>query len=137
MISLSEFGVRINEKNEWILITEDVRKAVRTSGVSEGICVVFAPHSTAAITVTENVDPYASFDFGLALNAISPDRPELRHGGSNLAAYIKTSLVGPSVTLIVTDGKPLLETCQAIWFIEFGSPHESKVYVRVMGEQRQ
>lgn len=105
------------------------------SGVAEGICVVFIPHTTAAVTINENADPAVPQDVALALRAVSPDRPEFRHGEGNSAAHTKTSLVGPSVTLIVTSGSLLLGTWQGIWFNEYDGPRTRKVQVRVLGER--
>ena len=104
------------------------------SGVSEGICVVFVPHTTAAVTVNENADPDVPHDVGLALDWISPDRREFLHGEGNSAAHTKTSLVGPSVTLVVTGGELLLGTWQGIWLTEFDGPRSRKVHVRVLGD---
>jgi secondary thiamine-phosphate synthase enzyme len=134
MTSLSGFNVRTSAQNEWINITAQVRQAVSVSGVSEGVCVVFVPHTTAAVTVNENADPDVPHDVTFALNAISPDRREFRHGEGNSAAHAKTSLVGPSLTLIVTGGGLLLGTWQGIWFNEYDGPRNRKVHVRVMGE---
>ena len=134
MTLLSSFNLRTSSRNEWLNISAEVRKAVEASGVREGICVVFVPHTTAAVTVNENADPDVAHDVGLALNAISPDRREFRHGEGNSAAHTKTSLVGPSVTLVVSEGRPLLGTWQGIWFNEYDGPRTRKVYVRVLGE---
>jgi len=133
MTTLSEFNVRTNGETCWINITGEVQKAVSASGISEGICVVFVPHTTAAVTVNENADPDVPRDVDLALNLISPDRREFRHGEGNSAAHTKTSLVGPSLTLIVTNGRLLLGTWQGIWFNEYDGPRTRKVHVRVMG----
>jgi secondary thiamine-phosphate synthase enzyme len=134
MTNLSTFAVRSSKQNEWLNITGEVQRAVAASGVAEGICVVFAPHTTAAITVNENADPDVPRDVGMALELISPDRREFRHGEGNSAAHTKTSLVGPSITLIVSGGKLLLGTWQGIWFNEYDGPRTRKVYMRVMGE---
>jgi len=134
MTSLVELSVRTGGQSEWINITAEVQKAVAASGVREGICVVFVPHTTASITVNENADPDVPHDVNFALNAISPDRREFRHSEGNSAAHTKTSLVGPSITLIVTGGKLLLGTWQGIWFNEYDGPRVRKVHVRVMGE---
>jgi len=134
MTSLSEFSVRSNGQTDWIDVTAETRKAVAASGVREGICVIFVPHTTAAVTVNENADPDVPRDVDLALGLISPDRREFRHGEGNSAAHVKTSLVGPSLTLIVTDGKPLLGTWQGVWLNEYDGPRTRKVCVRVMGE---
>ncbi|MDR0443989.1 MAG: secondary thiamine-phosphate synthase enzyme YjbQ [Treponema sp.] len=134
MINLSEFSVHTSKQSEWLNITGEVQKAVAASGVREGICVVFVPHTTAAVTVNENADPDVPRDVGFALDMISPDRREFRHGEGNSAAHTKTSLVGPSLTLIVTGSRLLLGTWQGIWFNEYDGPRSRKVYVRVMGE---
>ena len=134
MTSLHEFAVRTTRQNEWIDISAEVRRAVAASGVAEGICVVFVPHTTAAVTVNENADPDVPRDVSLALDLISPDRREFRHGEGNSAAHTKTSLVGPSLTLIVSGGRLLLGTWQGIWFNEYDGPRARKVIVRVLGE---
>ncbi|MDR2796738.1 MAG: secondary thiamine-phosphate synthase enzyme YjbQ, partial [Treponema sp.] len=102
--------------------------------LTEGICVVFVPHTTAGLTINENADPHVPQDVQLALNAISPDRKEFRHVEGNSAAHTQTSLVGSSLTLIVTQGALLLGTWQGIWFNEYDGPRTRKVHVRVLGE---
>jgi len=134
MTSLAEFTLHSKQQNQWINISPDVQKAVAASGVKEGLCVVFVPHTTAAVTINENADPDVTHDLTLALSAISPDRPEFRHGEGNSAAHTKTALVGPSITLIVSGGKLLTGTWQGIWFCEYDGPRNRKVYVRVLGE---
>ena len=134
MTGLYDFTVRTSRQNEWINVTAEVQKALAVSGVNEGICVVFVPHTTAAVTVNENADPDVPHDVGLALDLISPERREFRHGEGNSAAHTKTSLVGPSITLIVSRGKLLLGTWQGIWFNEYDGPRSRKVHVRVLGE---
>ncbi|MDR0502863.1 MAG: secondary thiamine-phosphate synthase enzyme YjbQ [Treponema sp.] len=145
MTTLSEFSVSTcsgtakkiysaGGKTDWINITGEVQKAVASSGVREGVCVVFVPHTTAAVTVNENADPNVPRDINFALNMVSPERIEFAHSEGNSAAHVKTTLVGPSITLIVTGGKLLLGTWQGIWFNEYDGPRTRKVYVRVLGE---
>jgi len=134
MTLLSSFNVRSSGQNEWIDVSAQVHKAVAASGVREGVCVVFVPHTTAAVTVNENADSDVPRDVGFALDMISPDRREFRHGEGNSAAHTKTSLVGPSLSLIVTEGRLLLGTWQGIWFNEYDGPRTRTVHVRVLGE---
>jgi secondary thiamine-phosphate synthase enzyme len=134
MTALTEFNIRTSGQTDWINITDEVQKIVAASGVREGICIVLVPHTTAAVTINENVDPDVPRDVNLALNLISPDRREFHHSEGNSAAHTKTSLVGPSLTLIVTGGKLILGTWQGIWFNEYDGPRTRKVHVRVMGE---
>jgi len=134
LTTLSDFSVRTGGHTDWLNITGEVQKAVTASGVREGICVVFVPHTTAAVTINENADSDVPHDVNLALNAISPDRREFHHSEGNSAAHTKSSLVGASLTLIVTGGRLLLGTWQGIWFNEYDGPRTRKVCVRVMGE---
>jgi secondary thiamine-phosphate synthase enzyme len=134
MTSLTEFSLKTKETNQWINITGEVQRAVAASKISEGICVVFVPHTTAAVTVNENADPDVPRDMVLALNAISPDRREFLHGEGNSAAHAKTTLVGPSVTVIVSGGRLLLGTWQGIWFNEYDGLRTRRVLIRVLGE---
>jgi len=134
MTKLSEFTVNTSKKDEWLNITPEVEKIVAGAGVKEGICVVFIPHTTAAVTINENADPDVPRDVGLALGQISPDRKEFRHDEGNSSAHTKTSLVGPSLTIVVSGGRLLLGTWQGIWFNEYDGPRTRKVIVRVLGE---
>jgi secondary thiamine-phosphate synthase enzyme len=134
MTSVSTFSVHTNRKNEWINISAEVAKIASDSGVSEGVCVVFIPHTTAAVTINENADPDVPRDVLLAMDAISPDRKEFRHSEGNSAAHTKTSLVGPSVTIIVSEGRLLLGAWQGIWLNEYDGPRTRRVLVRILGE---
>jgi secondary thiamine-phosphate synthase enzyme len=134
MTALTSFNVRSSRENEWLNITGQVQQAVAASGISEGVCVVFVPHTTAAVTLNENADPDVPRDVGFALGQISPDRGEFRHREGNSAAHTKASLVGPSLTLIVSGGRLLLGTWQGVWFNEYDGPRTRKVHVRTMGE---
>ena len=134
MTALSRFELRTRDRDDWIDMTDRVEAAVRDSGVAEGVCVVFVPHTTAASTVNENADPDVPRDVKLSLSVISPQRPFFRHLEGNSDAHVKTSLVGPSVTLIVSGGRLLLGTWQSVWFTEFDGPRTRTVFVRTMGE---
>jgi secondary thiamine-phosphate synthase enzyme len=134
MTTLYEFNIRTGGQTDWINITSEVQKKASASGVREGICVVFTPHTTAGVTINENADPDVPHDVNLALNMISPDRREFRHSEGNSAAHTKSSLVGPSITLIITGGRLLLGTWQGIWFNEYDGPRTRKIIVRIMGE---
>jgi len=134
MTSITNFEVRTSKMNDWINITAQVQTAVASSGVKEGMCVVFIPHTTAAVTINENTDPDVPHDIGLALEMISPDRNEFRHGEGNSAAHTKTSLIGPSIALIVSNSRLLLGNWQGIWLTDFDGPRTRKVFVRSLGE---
>ncbi|MCD7810764.1 MAG: secondary thiamine-phosphate synthase enzyme YjbQ [Ruminococcus sp.] len=113
-------------------ITREVREAITESGVDEGICVIFCPHTTGAVTINENADPDVKADFIFGMDKIFPDMKEFRHSEGNSDAHLKSSSVGASETVIVTKGRPLLGTWQGIYFCEFDGPRKRKFYVKVM-----
>jgi len=113
-------------------ITADVQTAVSRSGVQDGICFIFCPHTTAGLTINENCDADVRHDLGLGLDVVSPQRAEYRHGEGNSPAHIKSSLVGASQFVIIARGKLVLGTWQGIYLAEFDGPRRRKVYVKVM-----
>ena len=115
-------------------ITAQVRESVTQSEVTSGIAVIYCPHTTAGITINENVDPDVVHDLLLGLDKAFPDRPEFRHGEGNSSAHLKASAMGSSATVIIENGKLLLGTWQGIYFTEFDPPRERKFYVKVTGE---
>lgn len=114
-------------------ITSEVREAISESGVNEGICVVFCPHTTAAITINENADPDVRSDFLMGMDRTFPDLDGFRHAEGNSDAHLKSSSVGASELIIVSGGRPLLGTWQGVYFCEFDGPRSRKFYVKVMG----
>ena len=113
-------------------ITTEVQAAVSRSGVEDGLCFVFCPHTTAGLTLNENWDPSVQHDIGVGLDAISPQRSEYRHGEGNSPAHLKSSLVGASLFVPVTGGKLVLGTWQGIYLAEFDGPRRRKVLVKVI-----
>ena len=129
---LREFSLA-TERNNWIEVTGNVRDLVRESGVRNGLCVVYCPHTTAGITINENADPDVVRDLIFALEKTYPDRAEFRHSEGNSAAHLKASVIGNSATVIIRDGRLLLGTWQGIYFCEFDGPRGRKVWVQLVG----
>ncbi len=113
-------------------ITDDIRDVIRRSGVAEGICVVFSMHTTAGITINENADPDVQHDMLLGLDRAFPDRPEFLHAEGNSHAHLRTSCVGPSTSVIISDGDLVLGRWQGIYLCEFDGPRTRKVLVKVL-----
>ena len=122
------------ERQGYYNITAAVRKCISESGVQSGLCVVFCPHTTAAITINENADPDVRHDLTLGMDEAFPDRREFRHGEGNSDAHLKCMNVGASETLIIEDGKPLLGMCQGVYFAEFDGPRTRRYYVKILPE---
>ena len=114
-------------------ITDEVKAAVRKSGITNGMCLVYCPHTSAGITINESADPDVVKDLLFALNKTYPDRAEFRHSEGNSAAHLKSSVIGCSVTIPVENCKLVLGTWQAVYFTEFDGPRVRKFYVKVIG----
>src|SRR5262245_44992125 len=131
---MKAFEVRTERRTEFVEITAEVRRAVKDAGLKSGICVVYCPHTTAAITIQENADPDVVRDMLLWLNDHIPkDVPGFRHAEGNSDSHIKSSLVGSSVTVIVENGELVLGTWQGIYFCEFDGPRSRTVMVQTIG----
>ena len=130
---MQEFPVRTRSRTEMIDITSAVCAAIREEEIGDGICVVYCPHTTAAITIQENADPDVVSDVLKELNKIVPFDDGYRHSEGNSAAHIKSSMIGASETLIVEGGRPVLGTWQAIYFCEFDGPRNRRVIVKSCG----
>ncbi|MCR5706856.1 MAG: secondary thiamine-phosphate synthase enzyme YjbQ [Ruminococcus sp.] len=129
------FNFQLSTPKEGLVdITAEVTEAISESGVNEGICVVYCPHTTAAITINENADPDVKTDLIAGFDKVFPDFESFRHAEGNSDAHIKSSVVGASETIIVTAGRPLLGTWQGVYFCEFDGPRNRKFYVKVMGD---
>lgn len=118
-------------REDFYNITAKVREAVSKSGLSNGIAVVYCPHTTAGITINENADPDVVHDLLLGLGKAFPGRSEFLHGEGNSTAHLKASAIGSSATIIIEDGKLILGTWQGIYFCEFDPPRNRTFYVKV------
>ena len=118
---------------ELIDVTRQVREAIRSSGIGNGLALVFTPHTTAAVTINENADPDVVRDIVMELNKIVPLQDNYRHAEGNSAAHLKSSLIGASETLIVVNGEAQLGTWQGIFFCEFDGPRKRTLQVQVIG----
>jgi secondary thiamine-phosphate synthase enzyme len=131
---MTTFDLSTRRRNEFVEITDRVRQAIRASGAASGLCVVYCPHTTAAITVNENADPDVVHDMLLWFDRTIPQaQAGFRHGEGNSDSHIKASLVGPSVTLLIDRGDLVLGRWQGVYFCEFDGPRTRTVHVQVVG----
>jgi secondary thiamine-phosphate synthase enzyme len=132
---METFSVRTRERNQFVEITDRVRLALQQGGVRQGVCVVYCPHTTAALTINENADPDVVHDMLLWLNrAVPKDQAGFQHGEGNSDSHIKASLVGSSVTVLVENGDLVLGRWQGVYFCEFDGPRTRTVHVRLLGQ---
>ena len=116
---------------EMIDMTDRVAACVRESGIQQGTCHVFVPHTTAAVTINENADPDVPRDILAALERMVPLAGPYRHGEGNAAAHVKASLFGASQTVLIEKGQLLLGQWQSLFFCEFDGPRTRRVLVRL------
>lgn len=132
MMKAIKLNVKTTEHTQMVDITRLVQDAVRESGVADGICTVFVPHTTAAVTINENADPDVVRDFTTEIGKIVPWEDGYHHMEGNSAAHLKASMIGFSEQIIVEDGRLVLGTWQGVYFCEYDGPRMRKVYVKVV-----
>ncbi len=134
MLAMTSFDVSTRAHTQLIDITDRVQAVVRKSGIENGTCVVFVPHTTAGVTIQENSDPDVQHDLLAALAHAAPEQIPggYRHGEGNSSAHVKTSLVGSSATLLVEGGELVLGTWQGIYLCEFDGPRTRRVHVKAL-----
>ncbi len=124
--------IQTGARTEFIDITGKVREVVHQSKAQEGICCLFVPHTTAAITINENADPSVHQDIVMELNKVIPFDDLYRHIEGNSAAHIKASIIGASETVFIEAGALVLGTWQGIYFCEFDGPRRRRLHVKVI-----
>ena len=128
---IKRLSIRTSSRMQFLDITSLVQDAVKESGVADGICTVFVPHTTAGITINENADPDVTRDIMDALERLVPRKGDYRHTEGNADSHVKASLMGFSVDVLVEGGRLVLGTWQAIYFCEFDGPRTRQAYVRI------
>ena len=120
-----------------IPLTEDIKQFVSESGIKNGCCIVFTPHTTAGLTITSFRDPNGLMDIREEINRLVPTRIDFKHQHdtpTDAAGHIKSSLIGVSLNLIINDGNLLLGHSQGIYFLEFDGPREREFYVKIISD---
>lgn len=131
---LSHYSLQTG-KNDAIQITDQVNEAVARSGVKSGLCTVFVPHTTAALTITSFWDPNGLADIQDELNRVIPTRIDFKHQHDtpqDAAGHVKSTFIGATMTLIIEDSQLSLGHSQGIYFLEFDGPRAREFYVKVM-----
>jgi secondary thiamine-phosphate synthase enzyme len=109
-----------------------VQNTVRSSGIADGLCLLYVPHTTAAITINESADPSVKDDILMILNEIVPWKAKYRHLEGNSPAHVKSTLVGASELVAIENGRLVLGTWQGIFFCEFDGPRNRKLQIKLM-----
>ncbi len=115
-------------------ITSQVQKVVSYSGIADGVCYFFVPHTTAGIIINEHADPSVATDISEQLGRMVPQRGDYRHLEGNAPAHVKASVVGNSQMLLIESGRLLLGTWQGLFFCEFDGPRQRTVLVKLIAD---
>jgi secondary thiamine-phosphate synthase enzyme len=127
--------VKTDRRTQLVDVTAQVQKAVTASGVESGICHLYVPHTTAAITINEHADPDVARDVEGALDRLIPKTGAYRHSEGNSDSHVKAALVGASQSIFVQGGKLVLGRWQGIFFCEFDGPRERRLDIKVVPDQ--
>ena len=131
-MGVTSFKIQTSSSNTFVDISSRVKRAAADSGVSEGICVVYIPHTTCGVTINEAADPDVQRDMLMELNKIVPLADGYAHGEGNSAAHIKSSMMGSSATVPLSGGRLTLGTWQGIFLAEFDGPRTRTVLVQIL-----
>ncbi|MEN3013039.1 MAG: secondary thiamine-phosphate synthase enzyme YjbQ [Endomicrobiia bacterium] len=129
-----EINIRTSNRVEFIDITKKILEIVQESKILDGICHIFVPHTTAAVTINENADKDVVRDIIDRLNRLAPGDDNYRHIEGNSDAHIKSSIIGVSLSVVVSDNELELGTWQGIYFCEFDGPRNRKLWIKILGE---
>ncbi len=129
---MRQFTVKTSSRCEMIDVTSQVAALVKAEKLQNGLCHVFVPHTTAAVTINENADPDVQADILLGLARLVPEKSNYRHREGNADAHIKASLFGASETIVVQEGRLALGVWQSIFFCEFDGPRTRTVNVKLV-----
>ena len=125
-------NIRTGSRVDFQDISPKIQDMVAASGMKNGVCYLFVPHTTAGITVNEHADPSVAEDIATQLEALAPQQSNYRHLEGNAPAHIKASLIGNSQTLLVENGKLILGTWQGIFLCEFDGPRNRTILLKIM-----
>lgn len=131
---MNTLSVRTTARTQMIDITRTLQDVVQERGMQDGLCVVFIPHTTAAVTINENADPDVILDVLAATGKLVPADGSYRHREGNSDAHIKASLFGASETVIIEGGRLVLGTWQSVFFCEFDGPRTRKVLMKLVAD---
>jgi secondary thiamine-phosphate synthase enzyme len=127
-------NVKSRARTEFVDITEKVQEVLKESGIISGVCYLYVPHTTAAVTINEGADPSVQRDIQAVLNRLIPFEGDYHHREGNSSAHIKSTLIGISQDVLVDEGRLVLGTWQSIFFCEFDGPRHRRVALKFIGE---
>lgn len=135
---MQRIAISTSKRTELIDITQKVARVVEASGVRQGVCILFVPHTSAGVTLNEHADPDVARDLEDWMGRVAPQKANWRHvefGEENADAHIKTTIAGVSQAIPVAEGRMQLGTWQGIFYCEFDGPRRRELIVQVLREE--
>ena len=132
---MNSFTLKTRARTDFLNLDRPVTEAIQAAGLTDGVVMVFIPHTTAGITINENADPDVLADMEQVLDRVVPWNDGYRHSEGNTAAHVKASMMGSSVQVIVKNGQLRLGTWQSLFLCEFDGPRTRQVWVKGISEQ--
>lgn len=129
---VKEITIATRSRTEFVILDQEVQTIVNQSGIQDGICLLWVPHTTAGVTINENADPSVVRDILNKMGRLIPQKDQYQHMEGNSDAHIKSSLFGPSLQLVITGGRLLLGTWQSIYFCEFDGPRRRRLIIKIL-----
>jgi len=123
--------IRTDRRTQFVDITDEVQKLISCSRVTDGICYLYVPHTTAGVAINEHADPDVASDVEAALDRFIPARGPYRHAEGNSDSHIKAILVGGTQFVFIEDGKLALGRWQGVFFCEFDGPRERRIQIHI------
>ena len=131
-MAIAVVRVKTRRRTELVDVTDEVRRAVAASGVVDGVCHVYVPHTTAGVTINEHFDPDVATDLEGVFERLVPREGPYRHAEGNSDSHAKAVLTGTSQMIFVEAAKLMLGQWQGVFFCEFDGPRERKMWVKVV-----
>ncbi|MBI5098714.1 MAG: YjbQ family protein [Nitrospirae bacterium] len=129
---VKNINIKTKSRNEFVDITSDIQAVIDESGIRNGVCYVYVPHTTAGVTINEGADPSVARDIQNTLSKLIPHSGHYLHTEGNSDAHIKSTIAGSSQVIVIDEGKLLLGTWQSVFFCEFDGPRHRRATVKIM-----
>lgn len=129
-------NVKSRTRTEFIDITEKVQEVLKETGIVSGVCYLYVPHTTAAVTINEGADPSVQRDIQVLLNKLVPFEGDYHHREGNSSAHIKATVIGISQNVLIDEGRLVLGTWQSIFFCEFDGPRHRRVALKFISDRK-
>jgi len=132
---LETLNIKTFQRVDFIEVTSDIEKFIEKNEIEDGICCLFVPHTTAALTINENADPSVKNDIKIKINSLLPYKDSYTHSEGNSDAHIKSSIFGPSLSLIIDAGRLVLGAWQGVYFCEFDGPRNRRLVIKIIPDK--